>query len=259
MLSASLHNFPNHPGHPRGLEALVTDLVVGEVEYCNGLVYAKGISQGLEGWKNQPTNRVFGIPNRCCVFQLHVWTHLGSDRHIKSQTWFVSLQFLHGVQFWLKNEILSITIITGKPNRLTFYPQCPRWCWHDFPVWPPVRLQTFITDLVVAQVEFCKRLIDAHSISQGLEGVQMLQTLMFPHVSQQTVLLDVKQPQPARKTHNAIDVKVSWRCAPWIITSKHHENTEMKLFVHTDLLMQMNPEKSRSKVSTCFSRNWAIS
>lgn len=130
IFSGSLHNFPDPHGHPNGLKALVTNLVVGQVEYCNGLVNPKGISQGLQGWKNQPTRRVYQMPNFCRGFQLHKVTNL-----------FVSLQFLHGMQFGKnKNEILSIT---GEPNRLSFtYPQRPRalWCWHDFflPASPPV-------------------------------------------------------------------------------------------------------------------------
>lgn len=60
IFSGSLHNFPDPQGH---LKALVTNLIVGQVEYCNGLVDPKGISQGLEAWKNQPTNRVFQISN----------------------------------------------------------------------------------------------------------------------------------------------------------------------------------------------------
>ena len=121
IFSGSLHNFPDPQGH---LKALVTNLIVGQVEYCNGLVDPKGISQGLEAWKNQPTNRVFQMPNFCRGFQLHKVTNL-----------FVSLQFLHGVQLWKKKISASLGNRIGwpspTPNAQELYDADT--CWHNFP------------------------------------------------------------------------------------------------------------------------------
>ena len=124
IFSGSLHNFPDPHGHPNDLKALVTDLVVGQVEYCNGLVDPKGISQGLEGWKNQPTNRVFQMPNLCRGFPLHILTH-------PIFAWHAALESKKKSQHHWESEWIGWPSPTPNAQELYHADTCCT-CWHHF-------------------------------------------------------------------------------------------------------------------------------